>query len=205
MIDPELRSKRLPLHAFAVGVWTLWIDHVGGFRLLEGNQFSIGGVGGDDPADVAVRSNWRSRVALLERSGDEYWLTANGSSRQAVARDSPLPLDNEPGQPRLWLRKPSPLSHTAVLQLDSPHRFVDPVDGFILVDSMVLIGPDRSSHIRTPQAAELLVMLKRADDWFIREKNASPQLIVSGKAFQIGGLMMTFRREDAAASKEEKK
>jgi len=205
MIDPELRSKRRPRHALAVGVWTLWIDHVGGFRLLEANQFSIGGVGGDDPADVAVRSSWRSRVALLERSGDDYWLSVNGSGRQVVASDTPLPLDNEPGQPCLWLRRASPLTQTAVLQLDSPHRFVVPVDGFILVDSMVLIGPDRSSHIRTPQATVLLVMLKRGDDWFIREKDASPQLLVSGKAFQVGGLVMTLRREDEAASNEEKK
>ena len=45
-------SQRQSRNALALGVWDLWIDSVGGFRLLEGDRFTIGGSGGEDPDDV---------------------------------------------------------------------------------------------------------------------------------------------------------
>lgn len=194
-------------NALAVSSWVLWIDSVGGFRLLEGERFTIGGLGGEDPADLAVRSAWRRRVATLQRVEDEYWLDHedSGVHARAVPWGEPISLSHrEPAthaEPQLRLHKPSPLSRTAVVTLDPPHRFVSPVDAVLLVDATVLIGQARHHHIRTPQyCGESLVLSKRDDQWRINRSGGLPKAasaisIVEGQSIEIDSLVMTLRRE----------
>jgi len=194
-------------NALAMGVWVLWIDSVGGFQLLEGDQFSVGGLGGDDPADIAIRSAWRSRMAVLSRSGEDFWLKqlisgeaesetslAMTTSGEVLAIDKPT-SGAAANEPRLRLEKPSPLSRTVVVTLDPPHRFVTPVDAFLLTDKMILIGQDRSNHIRVSRLSEGLIMIKRGDDWTIRKKDSAAQAMFDGQRIEIAGLAMTIRRE----------
>lgn len=213
-MNTPIRQSRI---ALAMGSFVLWIDSVGGFRLLEGDQFTIGGLGGDEPADIAVRSAWRTRMATLTRSGDDFWLKpivsqasdAELRSRPVIAGEV-LTLEFEKtnpnsSEPRLRLHKPSPLSRTAVLTLDPPHRFVAPVDGILLVDKMILIGADRSSHIRASRLVEALIMIKRGADWTIRQKDAPSRIMVEGERIEIGELVMTLRREPLVNGAGEKK
>ena len=97
--------------------------------------------------------------------------------------------------PKLRLQKPSPLSETVILSLDPPHRFVVPVDAIILVDKTVLIGADRSNHIRAPQVNSGFVLLKRADQWWVRQSSGSAKPIMEGEQFEIANLVMTIRRD----------
>jgi len=235
MFNSPNRQSR---NAMATGVWELWIDSVGGFRLLEGDRFTIGGSGGDDPADIAVRSAWRSQMAMLRRVGDDFWLQRGSTtqtgfaplvSKEPVASpvvcDAVLPVEFMPvgtmGQqgfgageigkvdsgapgPRLRLRKPSPLSGTVVLLLDPPHRFVVPVDAMILVDKTVLIGPDRSNHIRAPQQVKSgFVLLKRADQWWVRQSDGSTKPMIEGERVEIDNLVMTIRRDKTNSRSKE--
>ncbi len=206
--SPNRQSRNV----LAIGVWELWIDSVGGFRLLEGDQFTIGGSGGDDPADIAVRSAWRSQMATLRRVGDDFWLQRAGkesgkeTAASRVVSDALLPVESNDEQgfgatdsgtrvPKLRLQKPSPLSETVILSLDPPHRFVVPVDAIILVDKTVLIGADRSNHIRAPQVNSGFVLLKRADQWWVRQSSGSTKPIMEGEQFEIDNLVMTIRRD----------
>jgi len=203
-------------NAMALGVWDLWIDSVGGFRLLEGDRFTVGGSGGDDPADIAVRSAWRSQMATLQRVGDDFWLQRSTASQAGtvqenvaspVVSDSVLAIDPTDGEalgggesgargPQLRLRKPSPLSDTIVLSLEAPHRFVVPVDAMILVDKTVLIGPDRSNHIRASQQVNCgIVLLKRADQWWVRQTNGNAKPVLDGERVEVDALVMTIRRD----------
>jgi len=213
-MNTPIRQSR---NALAMGSCVLWIDSVGGFRLLEGDQFSIGGLGGDDPADIAVRSAWRTRMATLTRSGDDFWLKPIASqtldlgtrSRPVICGDvltlEPQKTGASSSEPRLRLLKPSPLSRTAVLMLDPPHRFVVPVDGVLLVDKMILIGPDRSNHIRAPRLDAALIMLKRGADWTIRQKDGLSRTMVEGERMEIDELVMTIRCESLVNEAGEKK
>jgi hypothetical protein len=209
-------------NALAIGVWALWIDSVGGFRLLEGDRFTVGGLGGDDPADIAVRSSWRTRMATLSRSGDGFWWSPHlPSSPDSAAPSDPLPThplmsgevifpgaqDAVPGSglPHLRFHQPSPLSKTAVLTLDPPYRFVAPVDGILLFDKTILIGPDPTNHIRVSRMTESLIMIKRGNEWTIRQQDSSTRSMVDGQSVDIGDLVMTIRRESLAEEVGEKK
>ncbi|MGV3485663.1 MAG: hypothetical protein ACO1RT_14700 [Planctomycetaceae bacterium] len=211
-------SRQSSKTALAVDVWLLWIDAVGGYRLLQGEQFTIGGPGMDDLADIAVRSAWRRRMAVLSRAGDDFWLqspcpegsAAPSATAKSVAFGAPLPIEGTASagpssQPELSLHKPSPLSGTVMVTLAPPHRFVLPFDAMLLVDKTVLIGAERTNHIRTPQMTEgALVLAKRADGWWIRQACGTTQRLAEGERLEIGELAMVIRREVVKPTREKR-
>lgn len=161
---------------------TLWIDAVGGYRLLQGERFAIGGVGGESPADIAVRCGWSSRQATIYRLEDDLWLTrAEGDGANTpsmlVRYGTPLEMRHEAApasqSPKLILRKPSPLSRTVVVELLAPHRFVDPVDGMILMDSTLLIGPHHEHHVRVPRLTQQYVLTHSENRFVLRAAGKS--------------------------------
>jgi hypothetical protein len=199
-------------NALAIGVWSLWIDGVGGYRILEGDRFSIGGAGGEGLADIAVRSAWRRQMAILSRIGDDFWLQDTSSPEVAIP-SSPLVLSDlaperlpvaktdslaPSREPNLRAMKASPLSGTVVITLDPPHRFVIPVDAFVIADKTVLIGSERSNHIRIPRMnAGAAVMMKRGDQWWIRPAGEKPQPLITGHRTEVNDLVMTIQSADA--------
>ncbi len=226
MIELKTPSNKMPnqdrqsKNALAKLGWSLWIDGVGGFWLLEGDRLSVGGISERDSADVAVKSPWGRQVAIIERMGDDYWLrnvasqpNSDGSTATAIplgaemilpigviSRDvgSGIPSENKvaDGFPRLWLRKPSPLSNTVVLSVEPPHRFVTPVDAILMVDATVLIGPDRTHHIRAPRMSGAgLVMFKRGSEWWLRGSSGIPQVVVPGERIEVDDVVMMLRKE----------
>lgn len=191
-------------NALAIACWGLWIDAVGSFRVLEGNEFTIGGIGGNDPADIAIRSAWRSQMATLHRMGEELWLRApHRESLISSSGLSPEPLSitapdatQRSLEPQVRIHHPSPLSRTAVVTIDPPHRFVAPVDAILLVQGAVLLGADKSNHIRaTHQQGEPLVMTKRGEQWRVKGPDGLSILVNEGERIEVGSLVMTLRRE----------
>jgi hypothetical protein len=84
-----------------------------------------------------------------------------------------------------------------VITLDPPHRFVVPVDAFVIADKTVLIGPERSNHIRVPRMnAGAAVMMKRGDQWWIRPAGEKPQPLVIGQRTEVNDLVMTIQSAD---------
>ena len=140
-----------PMKAFSqTSAWRLWIDRCGGFGLLVGDRFTVGGSRPDGTANVQVRSDWRRfEGALVRREGDYFWSASDDAPSDSDARllqsSDIVPID---GSATLRLNKPSPLSGSAILTLDPPHRFDHHVDQMLLVDQTVLIGPSSGDHIR---------------------------------------------------------
>lgn len=73
------------------------------------------------------------------------------------------------------------------------------------MDKMILIGPDRSNHIRAPRLDAALIMLKRGADWTIRQKDGLSRTMVEGERMEIDELVMTIRCESLVNEAGEKK
>jgi hypothetical protein len=63
------------------------------------------------------------------------------------------------------MSQPSPLSNSATLKLHPPHRFHQHVDGVVLVDETLLIGPQADCHVRCHQLADRAVITRRGEKW----------------------------------------
>lgn len=183
--------------------WELWVDRGGGFDILQRERVTIGGAGGDSPADIAVRCAWRSRVATIVRgaSGDAIEV-ATGSdaspqrpAAQQLATDQWLPLEGlssgdfvvamNDAVPRLRYWRPSPLSRSAVITVAAPYRLVRPIDATILFDQTILVGPESFNHVRAQSlSSQGWVLFRRDDRWWVRGRNLSPQPIELGQAWR---------------------
>jgi len=191
--------------------WELWIDRGGGFDILKQSRVTLGGPGGDSPADIVVRCAWRSRVATIQRapSGDCVGLTAQSNPAAPVrtvplSADHWLPLDDlQAGDlvggggtatPKVRYRRPSPLSPSAVLTVEPPHRLVRPIDATVLFDQTMLVGPEPFNHVRTEAlSSQGWVMFRRDDSWWIRGKTVQPEPIRIGLLWRYEDWSMMIR------------
>ena len=184
--------------------WELWVDRGGGFDILQRDRVTIGGPGGDAPADIAVRCAWRSRVATILRgqSGDAIEMAAGSDASPQrpgvplqMATDQWLPLEGlssgdyvvamSDAVPRLRYQRPSPLSRSAVITVAAPHRLVRPIDATILFDQTILVGPESFNHVRAESlSSQGWVLFRRDDRWWVRGRNLSPHPIEIGRAWR---------------------
>ena len=199
--EPKTKSTGQGNHG---GSWELWVDRCGGFDILQRDRVTIGGPGGDVPADIAVRCAWRSRVATIVRgqSGDAIEIVAasEASSRrpgvlQQLATDQWLPLEGlssgdfvvamSDAVPRVRYQRPSPLSRSAVITVAAPHRLVRPIDATILFEQTILVGPESFNHVRAQSlSSQGWVLFRRDDRWWLRGRNVSPQPIELGQRWR---------------------
>lgn len=147
--------------------WRLWVDGCGGFLLLAGESWSVGGLSHRTTADVCVRADWPRFAGTIElQGGDYFWQEARSSAkRQLINAGQPLPI---PGSATISLQQPSSLCDSAVLSLNRPHRFDQHVDGVILVNETLLVGPSSDCHIRFRESTDRAVITRRGDQWFIK-------------------------------------
>ena len=178
-------------NALATGRWQLWVDRGGGYDLLEGDRFSIGGPGGDDPADIAVRYRWGRRVAILIRSagGDmiRYGTDVAAVTGRPLGHDQPLVFGSasDAALPRLRYQRPCPLSGSAVVSVTPPHRMFAPIDASVLFQQTLLLGPESFNHIHVPALSpQGWIVFRRGDQWWIRGTNVAPQQLTIGSRWQ---------------------
>ncbi|MDV6033114.1 MAG: hypothetical protein F9B45_24110 [Phycisphaera sp. RhM] len=191
-----------------MSAWRLWIDRCGGFALLAGESVSVGGARPDSTTDIQVRSDWRRcEGTVVRRNGDYFWSAADNhaverqdAGGQLLIANSVFPIS---GSATLRLHQPSPLSRSAILSLDPPHRFDQHVDQVVLVDQTVLIGPSAGDHIRCTALDTAAVLVIRDGRWQAKLKPAAatagslrrttrPQSVdlVPGRRVSIGELDM---------------
>jgi len=99
------------------------------------------------------------------------------------------------GSARVKLLQPSPLAATAVLELAPPHRFDEHVDGAVLVDQTLLIGPYPECHIRCEppqdeQVPERFLLTHRDGRWQAGVAGNLRPLAV-GQTTQLQSITMT--------------
>ena len=97
------------------------MDGCGGFLLLSGDRWTVGGASHDSDVDICVRADWPRMAGTIEREGEDYFWNGIRSTegRQWIGRDQTLPI---PGSAEMTLGQPRPLCDSAVMLLKAPHR-----------------------------------------------------------------------------------
>lgn len=179
--------------------WRLWIDGCGGFLLLTGNRWTLGGISDQSLADVRVRADWPRVAGTIEREGGDYfWMPAHTpGTRELLNSGKTLAI---PGSASVTMNKTSPLSDTVMLSLKPPHRFDEHVDGVALVKDTMLIGPSEDCHVRcdvqSPEdieshgAVQRLVLTLRDGQW-MAGMGGNFQELVPGQPSVLQSLAMT--------------
>ena len=184
--------------ASPAGRWRLWVDGSGGYLLLTGKSWTLGGISDRGIADVRVRADWPRLAGRIEKeSGDYFWCDmytkgATPHARSLVTHGQVLPIA---GSASVKLTQPSPLTATAMLDLAPPHRFDEHIDRVILVDGTLLIGPSAECHVRCdpPKDAptpERLIMTRRGDRWLAGTAGNLQEFVV-GTPIQLQSVTMT--------------
>ena len=146
--------------------WRLWVDGCGGYLILDGDCWSVGGVSENDPADVCVRADWPRYAGQIRRHGEDYfWLESTSKTPKLIDHGQSVPI---PGSASMKLTRPSPLCGSATLSLRHPHRFIDHVDEVLLFADSLLIGADADCHIRATDLSERVVVTRRDGKWMAR-------------------------------------
>ena len=188
------------LNALATGRWQLWVDRGGGYDILQGDRFSIGGPGGDDPADIAVRYRWGRRVATILRSADSdticYGTDLASVTGRPLGQDHQLTFGSagDAALPRLRYQRPCPLSGSAVVTVTPPHRMFGPIDASVLFQQTLLLGPESFNHIHVPALSpQGWIVFRRGDQWWIRGTRVAPQQLDIGRRWQYEDWSLMFR------------
>lgn len=134
----------------------------------------MGGARPDGSSDIQVQTDWcREAGVILRRDGDYFWRAVGCSDgdQSMLVSGGVVPID---GSARLNLHRVSPLSRSAVLTLDPPHRFGGHIDRVVLVDQTVLIGPSPGDHIRCTSIETSAVIFVRDGVWRAKLKSFAP-------------------------------
>lgn len=180
--------------------WQLWIDGGGGFLLLEGNRWTVGGVAGAGTAAVAegakaaaitVLADWPRRAGTIELRGDDFFWTGPADEYLLLRDGLPLPV---PGSASVQFFRPSLLSGSAVLRVAPPHRLSGHVDGVLLFRDTLLIGRGKDCHVRCPHAESTLVVTRREGRWWFKPlRDGKLVELMPGTRARIGDLALTLQ------------
>lgn len=181
--------------------WRLWIDGCGGYLLLPGTSWTLGGLSARPIADVRVRADWPRVAGRIERQASDYfWCDLSSALPTAPKRTLITPGQVLPvaGSARMQLRQPNPLVATAVLELAPPHRFDEHVDGVVLLDQTLLIGPYQECHLRCEAPAgetipERFLLTYRDGRWQAGVAGHLGPLVV-GRTTQLQSITMTLEQ-----------
>lgn len=173
--------------------WRLWVDGCGGYLLLTGSQWSVGGVDPRSPAEICVRTDWPRRAGMIHRKGGDYfWQHANDDTHQLINPKQPLPIG---GSAAMTLTCPSPLCNSAVLSIRPPHRFADHIDEVMLVDQTLLMGAGKDRHIVTREFTDEAVLVHRQGSWMGKLNSQGEfEEITPGIRITLGSLAMTLEK-----------
>jgi hypothetical protein len=158
--------------------WRLWIDGCGGYLLLSGSRWTLGGVSETSHADICVRADLPRLAGTIERCGGDYfWKPVQSHSKRELAKRELAKRElvvhgrslSVSGSAGVILQQPSALCDSAVLTVRPPHRLDEHVDAVVLANQTVLVGPGSECHIRCRELVERVVLIRRDDSWMVKE------------------------------------
>lgn len=145
-------------------------------------------------ADVCVRADWPRYAGSIERvDGDYFWKTARSADRRELIHSGqPIPIQ---GTAVINLLQPSPLCDSAALVLSAPHRFDEHVDGVVLVNETLLVGPGSDCHIRCRESTDRAILTRRDDRWLVKAGLAGDfEELCPGQRKTLRSLAMTLEQ-----------
>ncbi|MDA1015073.1 MAG: hypothetical protein O3A00_11560 [Planctomycetota bacterium] len=174
-LEPMAGSQTTPTSRFM-----LWIDGVGSFLLCVGERVTVGGPRGSNveqpAADIAFLANLSRTHATLVRKSDSLILEAHSTASvdgrvvrdfESIVAGSSIVLGNSV---RMSVSKPSELSMTARLDVQSVHRLEQSVDGILLFAETCLLGPSTDCHVRCPAWPESVLLVRRSNEFYCRSQ-----------------------------------
>ncbi|HBV63260.1 MAG TPA: hypothetical protein DEF45_09590 [Rhodopirellula sp.] len=174
-----------------VSRWRLWVDGCGGYLLVTGVQWSVGGLSRASTVDICVQADWPRLAGQISRRGADYFWQGQRSADQKIllTDGTQVPVD---GSALMTLGKPSQLSDTAVLALNGHHRFDQHVDGVVLVRETILVGPGSDCHLRCRDASDRAILQLKDNQWYAKAGLAGEfQKLELGCRVVIQSLAMT--------------
>ena len=174
-----------------VSRWRLWVDGCGGYLLVTGVQWRVGGLSRASTVDICVQADWPRLAGQISRRGADYFWQGQRSADQKIllTDGTQVPVD---GSALMTLGKPSQLSDTAVLALNGHHRFDQHVDGVVLVRETILVGPGSDCHLRCRDASDRAILQLKDNQWYAKAGLAGEfQKLELGCRVVIQSLAMT--------------
>ncbi|MFM8220511.1 MAG: hypothetical protein ACKOJF_16470 [Planctomycetaceae bacterium] len=169
--------------------WRLRIDCEGCHQLWLPDRLTVGSAAATVLPDLPIRGPLSRRHLTLHRGAEGWWAEAHAPVKQSGratadrfdlgARES-LWL----GDVGLRIERPSPISSTATLQVQEPHRHAHGFDRVILLHDLCLLGPGRTPHIPCASWSVPLVLFRRGDELHIQGR---PDLELNGIPAPEGG------------------
>jgi tetratricopeptide (TPR) repeat protein len=155
----------------------LMVDGGGSFLILRKERVSIGRLGDNNGADLALLADLSNKHAEIARIEDDYFLfstndvSVNGRTVQQklLADGDTIRLSR---RAKLNFSVPSRRSNSAVLDLSEQVRTGDDVRRAVLFDKFAMLGPGSSCHMRVPLSANHFVVFEREGRLFIRPKGS---------------------------------
>jgi tetratricopeptide (TPR) repeat protein len=173
--------------------YLLWIDGVGGYLICPGSRILLGQATLDATVDVPLFADVSRLHASITRDAEGYLLQAlrpvqiNGKlTDQALLQ--PNDRITLGGSCQLQFQQPSPLSHSARLDLVSGHRLPVAVESVLLMADTLLLGPDARAHVTLPDIEKPVVLFRHKDGLGVRYAG---RLTVNGQACQDRALLNT--------------
>jgi hypothetical protein len=145
----------------------IWIDGVGGYRLLLSDQVMIGQAVPHSGVDVPILADLSRRHAWIRRVGSDYVLdplSPSSIGKQIATQPTVLRDNNTIGLGRnvgLRFRKQHPLSSSAVLTMISRQRMEPACDAVVLMGESCILGPNSRNHIVCPNWQDDVVLFKK--------------------------------------------
>ena len=192
------RASALP-HRFL-----LQVDGVGCFLVVRSADGSVGSVSSSRLCDVGLLAQANLPVAMIERLDDDYFLRSDGAVRvngQAASSRLLSHGDKIELSTRCAMKYclPNAASTSALLDLTSARLPRADVRKVLLLDSSIIVGPGRATHVRVDDLASPVVLhLRDGQLHYHGELTASDGQRAPGKSealamdepIQIGPLSM---------------
>lgn len=148
----------------------LWIDGVGGYLVMLGNEITIGqpAPSGSQELGLPILADLAPRHARLARTGGSYMLTPYDTCTVAGKPiEGPTVLADGVcftlGSVELRLRRPHALSASALLTVESGHRTTPTADAILLMAESCVMGPKPHSHIRCSKWTDEVILFRGSE------------------------------------------
>lgn len=167
----------------------IWVDGVGCYLVCFGDVVQIGNARPDiqKSSHIAIVSDLASKHATIQYRDESYWCqpiqesSIDGIKASVVTNlchGQELSLGEDV---RLRFSIPSSLSQTAILRLESSHRFANGIDGVVLFRKTCLLGDGTQKHITCQDWSTDVVLFARGD--YIFCKAMQGEISIDGESF----------------------
>jgi hypothetical protein len=185
----------------------LWVDSVGGYLVVTGDEVVLGQPAGGSPIAVPIRADLSRRHVVLRRERGSYVLDPLGPTRlDGQTLQGPTVLANrheiELGQGvRFEFTRPHALSATARLVPLSHHRTEPRSDAVLLMADSCVLGRGSHSHIRCNSWSSEIVLISRGGELSCRStspisvdgvEEAGPRLLRPNSRIEGDNLGISF-------------